>query len=92
MSKIGIRARIFGRVQQVGFRYQTQQQARTLGINGYARNLDDGSVEVFAWGEQGRVETLMNWLETNGPAGARIDKILAEPHQVEFVPVGFTTG
>jgi acylphosphatase len=41
---------IRGRVQGVGFRYFAQQAASALGLTGYARNLDDGSVEVYAAG------------------------------------------
>lgn len=39
-----------GRVQGVGFRYFAQHAASGLGLTGYARNLDDGSVEVYACG------------------------------------------
>lgn len=47
---------VYGQVQGVGFRYFTQQEALRLGIRGYARNLDDGSVEVVACGEDEAVE------------------------------------
>ncbi len=40
----------------VGFRYTTQYEAKKLGLTGYAKNLDDGSVEVVACGEEGQVE------------------------------------
>jgi acylphosphatase len=39
-----------GRVQGVGFRYFAQHAASGLGLTGYARNLDDGDVEVYACG------------------------------------------
>lgn len=39
-----------GRVQGVGFRYFVEQVASELNIAGYARNLDDGRVEVYAVG------------------------------------------
>ncbi|MCC6368559.1 MAG: acylphosphatase [Bryobacterales bacterium] len=41
---------IRGRVQGVGFRYYVQRHASELGIRGYARNLEDGRVEVYATG------------------------------------------
>jgi acylphosphatase len=43
---------IRGRVQGVGFRYFAQHAASGLGLTGYARNLDDGSVEIYASGSQ----------------------------------------
>ena len=44
-----------GRVQGVGFRYFAGRQAAELGIKGYARNLDDGRVEVYALGSRDAV-------------------------------------
>jgi acylphosphatase len=41
---------ISGRVQGVGYRYFAQRAAAALGLSGYARNLDDGRVEVYAAG------------------------------------------
>jgi acylphosphatase len=39
-----------GRVQGVGYRNFAQRAASELGLKGYARNLDDGRVEVYAIG------------------------------------------
>ena len=41
---------IRGRVQGVGYRNFAQRAASELGLTGYARNLDDGRVEVYAAG------------------------------------------
>jgi acylphosphatase len=48
--RMGRRWLIRGRVQGVGFRYFAQHTASSLGLTGYARNLDDGNVEVYAAG------------------------------------------
>jgi acylphosphatase len=64
-----------------GFRYSTQREALQLGLTGYARNMDDGSVEVVACGEAEQVEKLMAWLKAGGPRSARVDRVLTEPHQ-----------
>lgn len=41
---------VSGRVQGVGFRWFSQKSATSLRISGYARNLSDGRVEVYAMG------------------------------------------
>jgi acylphosphatase len=92
MSAACFKAWVHGRVQGVGFRYSTQAEARTLGVLGYARNLDDGSVEVLAWGGAEQVEALIAWLKAGGPRSARVDKVLVEPHQPAAPPRDFKTG
>ncbi|SUG06060.1 acylphosphatase [Salmonella enterica subsp. enterica serovar Pullorum] len=53
MSNVCIIAWVYGRVQGVGFRYTTQHEAQRLGLTGYAKNMDDGSVEVVALWRRG---------------------------------------
>ncbi len=81
MSNVCTIAWVHGLVQGIGFRYSTQREALQLGLTGYARNMDDGSVEVVACGEADRVEKLVAWLKAGGPRSARVDKVLTEPHQ-----------
>ena len=81
MSKVCIIAWVHGRVQGVGFRYTTQHEAQRLGLTGYAKNMDDGSVEIVACGESQQVEQLMKWLKAGGPRSARVDRVLREPHR-----------
>jgi acylphosphatase len=53
MSRNPQAARLYlvrGRVQGVGYRDYAQRTASALGLTGYARNLDDGRVEVYAAG------------------------------------------
>lgn len=40
----------YGRVQDVGFRYFSVYKARLLGLAGWVKNLDDGSVEMEVHG------------------------------------------
>ena len=60
-----------GRVQGVGFRYFAQRAANGLGLHGYARNLDDGRVEVYATGPDDRLNQLAGMLHT-GPRWAEV--------------------
>lgn len=81
---------IRGRVQGVGFRWFARQSAETLGLTGWARNLEDGSVEVEAEGTPEALETFVERLKTGNPA-AKVDSI-----EVATIPVkgdrGFRTG
>ena len=62
------RITVIGRVQGVWFRGATAQRARSLGVSGHARNLDDGSVEVLAAGPAGAVAAPIEWLWQGPPA------------------------
>jgi acylphosphatase len=65
---------VTGRVQGVGFRFTTVDEARRLGVRGWVRNEPDGSVEVEAEGERAAVEALVRFLH-RGPPGARVDDV-----------------
>ena len=62
-----VRAVVVGHVQGVWFRANTMQEARLLGVRGYARNLSDGSVEIVAEGEASAVDSLMTWAREGPP-------------------------
>ncbi len=47
-----MRVRFYGRVQGVGFRYTTYRLAREMGVRGYVKNLEDGSVEGVFTGKR----------------------------------------
>ena len=53
---------VSGRVQGVYYRGSAAQRARELGIDGYARNLPDGRVEVLACGAAENVQRFIEWL------------------------------
>lgn len=65
---------ISGKVQGVGFRNFTQMNAKRLGINGYAKNLPNGQVEVIAEGDKSQLDALIALLK-KGPRFARVDSL-----------------
>jgi acylphosphatase len=71
---IQMRATVRGLVQGVGFRLWAQRRARALGISGYVRNLDDGSVEVVGEGPQETLEQFLVVLR-RGPESAEVRSV-----------------
>lgn len=51
-------------------------------MNGYARNLPDGGVELLAQGDAACIETFAEWLH-HGPPLARVDGVRREPAAIE---------
>jgi acylphosphatase len=66
--------RITGRVQGVGFRYFTTKKAEALNLNGWVKNMPDGSVEVMLSGDEKSIEEMLKNLR-EGPRSARVEKI-----------------
>jgi DNA ligase D-like protein (predicted 3'-phosphoesterase) len=76
-ATVAIRAVVHGAVQGVGFREATVRQARGLGVLGWVRNGEDGSVLVHAEGSEDAVERLVAFLR-DGPRGARVAEVSVE--------------
>jgi acylphosphatase len=68
---------IKGRVQGVFYRHSTRVQADALGLSGWVRNLDDGSVEACALGDRGQIEALIRWCGV-GPPSAVVQSVDVE--------------
>jgi acylphosphatase len=66
-----VRAIVTGRVQGVGYRASTVDEARAYGLTGWVRNLPDGAVELEAQGDEARVTALLAWC-AQGPPAARV--------------------
>lgn len=73
---------ISGRVQGVFYRQSTVQQARQLGLSGYARNNPDGTVTIEAEGPAAALDALEAWCH-QGPVAARVDKVSVAPGTVQ---------
>jgi acylphosphatase len=65
---------VSGTVQGVGFRFFVQHKASALGLSGWARNLPDGRVEVYASGSPDRLSDLAAALHL-GPRMAEVRAI-----------------
>jgi acylphosphatase len=72
-----VRVRVTGRVQGVFFRAATAQKAAELGLAGFVRNLDDGTVEFEAQGSDVAVDALCEWAR-QGPPAACVDSLNIE--------------
>lgn len=74
MSKVRAQLKIQGRVQGVFFRQSTKETAVRLGLNGWARNCPDGSVEVVFEGERQAVDAAISWCR-QGPATSKVREV-----------------
>ena len=54
-----------GRVQGVNFRKTSMKEATKLGLTGWVRNLEDGTVEMEVQGPEEVIEELYEFLMTN---------------------------
>lgn len=83
MRRVSLRIR--GKVQGVFFRESTRREATRLGLTGWVRNRQDGSVEAVAEGESAVLEDFIRWCH-QGPPTARVsdvERVDGEP-QGEF--------
>jgi len=74
--------RVSGTVQGVGFRYFASRAARRLGVTGYAKNLRDGRVEVYAIGTPAKLSALRKDLQ-RGPSSAMVSEVTEEDATIE---------
>jgi acylphosphatase len=66
---------IHGKVQGVGFRFESMQKARELHLAGFVRNERDGTVYIEAQGDRGDLNKFLHWCEFHGPPLAKISKV-----------------
>jgi acylphosphatase len=81
-NQVARRYIVKGRVQGVGYRYFAKTAAEKRGLTGYARNSDDGSVEVLAIGDPAQVEDFLADLQ-RGPGLAQVSSVHHEPAPLE---------
>ena len=71
-----VRAVISGKVQGVWYRAWTQEQANSLGLQGWVRNCADGTVEAVFVGPAQKVDEMLKRCE-GGPPMARVENVSA---------------
>jgi len=72
-----IHAIISGTVQGVFYRASTQNEAKKLGLTGFARNLPDGTVELEVQGDSEDIDRLLEWCR-QGPPDSEVTRISSE--------------
>jgi acylphosphatase len=75
---------VSGRVQGVKFRNYAQEAATNLGLTGYVKNLQNGTVEVVA---QGLPDTLKEFVEylNEGSSLSKVDSVSIDWRSVSEV-------
>ena len=87
--RTGIRIRVEGRVQGVGFRFFTQRKAEAYDLKGNVRNMPDGTVEVVAVGPVSILEGFIEDLR-EGPSGSRVRECRVEWFENQETFTGFS--
>jgi acylphosphatase len=62
-----LQVRVYGRVQRVGYRRFILDSAQELGLSGYVKNEKDGSVTIFAQGDEAILEKFIEMLKSPPP-------------------------
>jgi acylphosphatase len=88
MERVRAHVTIDGRVQGVNFRASTRERARSAGVEGWVRNLDDGRVEAVFEGPRTEVKRMVSWCYS-GPRPARVERVDVEWEQPTGQDHGF---
>jgi DNA ligase D-like protein (predicted 3'-phosphoesterase) len=90
-----LRAVAHGDVQGVGFREATAMRAGELGVLGWVRNGEDGTVQIHAEGSEQALEGLLAFLREGPPlarvSGLAVDRVAIEGHE-QFAIRGVSAG
>ncbi|MGK7880170.1 MAG: acylphosphatase [Crocosphaera sp.] len=72
-----VRVFITGKVQGVGYRYSTVQEAQRLRVKGWVRNRLDGRVEAIFAGTEPLITKMLQWCH-QGPRSAKVTDVTVE--------------
>ncbi len=79
---IHVNITIMGKVQKIGFRFSSMQEAVRLGVCGFVMNVDQDKVYIEAEGEEKTVEKFIDWCR-KGPSWARVKQISIEKSELK---------
>ena len=63
MSIVRKHFKFMGTVQGVGFRYRAEKAASLIGVDGWVRNNDDGSVEMEVQGNEEQIDKMLETIK-----------------------------
>lgn len=87
MKEIAYNVRVTGHVQGVAYRAWARSEAGLLGLRGWVRNRDDGSVEALLAGPEAAVEEMVAAM-SDGPGAARVTDVWTEAADPATAPDG----
>ncbi len=64
------------------FRAHTKGEANKLGVFGYAKNKDNGDVEIFAQGEEKSLKAFIEWCKKGSPS-SKVEQV-----EYKWIPLG----
>jgi len=73
---------LFGQVQGVFFRLQAKKMAQKLGIKGFIKNIEDGSLYIEAEGDEKTLEKFLFWCK-GGPKLAKVENYKVKEGEFE---------
>ena len=76
---------VYGRVQGVGFRYAARNQARSLNLKGWIKNLPEGSVHTIIQGKTADCHAFIQWCR-NGPGYSWVERLEITEQKPEPMP------
>ena len=88
MTEVAFSIRVTGHVQGVAYRAWAGAEAAMLGLRGWVKNRDDGSVQALIAGPEDRVEEMIAAM-SEGPGAAQVTDVWTEPADPGAVPAGF---
>ncbi len=83
-----VSVRITGRVQGVFFRAETRKAALLVQVDGYVKNMTDGSVQALFQGSRDQIEKMLEWCRDGAPL-SKVEGVNAQPVAIQPEIKGF---